>query len=614
MNNISKYGLLASLCLGYIAAKTQIAMWYCQYGLIAIVVCSLLLICILFNKTNWKYSGWFCLFSSYSALFLLGVVYYNMRYEPTSVQSNSYYYVSTIVDTLPTHSSNIGYKVSVITSYDADLRNEMILPRPFYMNMYCKKDSNTRSFNPNDTLIIHGDFQAYHGNNIPDAFDYDTYCMKQHIFGWIYVSSSQCEHFISNDTFSHRGGGLDYCKNYCMSRLDSLSMGAKKRHFLKSIILGDKRDLDASLVESFRIAGLAHILAISGLHIGLIYTVLLFLLRVRFHRNWTDWLKQIMVVLVVWGYVCIIGFPMSALRVAIMLTLVHIYRLFVESEWSSIHLLWLTAMGILIYQPEALFDLSFQFSFSAVLGLLLFIPKTNRWFAMSHKDLKKKHLFLYDIRRKSFDFFCVCIVAQVFVAPLAIYYFHYFSLYFWLSALLLPLFTFILYGGLLILLPIPYLTWIVVKIEDLLLSTLFYCSHFIADLPYSKIEIWFNKIDLFLYFLLIIFLYYLLFSKSRRYRRKAVVGCSILLVVLFSYHEYSDYSLEHSCETLLYQKNHVVALNYLDATHNVVIANDSSIVEFSPFKMHWQHRHACIPIYAVTDSVAQEYVKLLNKE
>lgn len=615
MNNISKYGLLASLCLGYITAKTQIAMWYCQYGLIAIVVCILLLICILFNRTNWKYSGWFCLFSSYSALFLVGVVYYNMRYEPTNVQSNSYYYVSTIVDTLPIHSNNRAYKVSVINSYDADLKNEMILPRPFYMNVYCKKDSSNRRFNPNDTLIIHGDFQAYHSNSIPDAFDYDTYCMKQHIFGWMYIPSSlQCVHLVSNHTLLRPDKGLDYCKNYCTSRLDSLNMSGKKRHFLKSIILGDKHDLDSKLIESFRIAGLAHILAISGLHIGLIYTVLLFLLRVRFHRIWIDWLKQIIVVLVVWGYVCIIGCPMSALRVAIMLTLVHVYRLFVESEWSSIHLLWLTAMGILIYEPEALFDLSFQFSFSAVLGLLLFIPKTNRWFAMSHKDLKKKHLSFYDMSRKCFDFFCVCIVAQVFVAPLAIYYFHYFSLYFWLSALLLPLFTLILYGGLLMLLPIPYFTWIVVKIEDFLLSILFYSSQFIANLPYSKIEIWFDKIDLFLYFVLVIFIYYLLFCKNRKFRKQAVMGCGIMLVVLFSYHEYSVFTLEHSCETLLYQKNHVIALNYLDADHNVVIANDSSIVTYSPFKMHWKHRHARIPSYTVTHSVAQEYAKLLNEK
>lgn len=614
MNNISKYGLLASLCLGYIAARTQITMWYCQYGLIAMIIFVLMLTSILFYKTNWKYSGWFCLFCSYSALFLLSFCYYNMRYTQPKVGSNANYYVTRIIDTLPIHSQNLAFKLSVLNAYDTNLVNLSDLPDPFYMHIYCKKDSNHLNLSTNDTLIIHGDFHAYTSTTIPDFFDYDSYCLKQHVLGWMYLVDSQWLKIASNHSNKSIKKSLEYCRHYCVLRLDSLNLGIQKRHFLKSILLGDKRDLDDVLLDSFRVAGLAHILAISGLHIGLIYTVLLFLLRIHFHRNWIDWLKQIVLILVVWMYVCVIGCPMSALRVAIMLTLVHVYRLFVESEWSSIHLLWLTAMGILIYEPDALFNLSFQFSFSAVLGLLLFIPKTNRWFALAHKDLKKKHPFYYEGLRKVFDFFCVCIVAQLFVAPLAIYYFHYFSLYFWLSAFLLPIFTFILYGGLLLLIPIPYISLLIEWFENILLSVLFRSSRVIADLPYAKMEIWCDKIDLLLYFILIALLYFVLFEKRRRFRKRAMVGYGFMFVMLFWYHEYASFSLENRCETLLYQKEHVIALNYLEPSINVVISNDSSVIRYCPFKRHWQHRRACHPSFIITDSVAQESVKLLDKE
>lgn len=614
MNNISKYGLLVSLCLGYIVARTQTTMWYCQYGLIATIISVFMLISLLCYKTNWKYSGWFCLFSSYGALFLLGYIYYNMRYTQPKVESNTNYYVTSIVDTIPIHSQNLAYKVMVLNAYDTNLVELLDLPNPFYMNIYCKQDSSDLKISINDTLIIHADFHAYHNTTVPDAFDYDSYCLKQHILGWMYLVDSQWIKLASNNSNKMVSSSLDYCRNYCISRIDSLNLDVEKRHFLKSILLGDKKDLDQSLLDSFRVAGLAHILAISGLHIGLIYTILLFLLRIRFHRNWIDWLKQIVLISIVWLYVCIIGCPMSALRVAIMLTLVHIYRLFVESEWSSLHLLWLTAIGILIYEPEALFDLSFQFSFSAVLGLLLFIPKTNRWFALNHKELKKRNLFCYEILRKVFDFFCVCVVAQLFVAPLSIYYFHYFSLYFWLSALLLPVFTLILYGGILLLIPIPYVSLLIEWFENSLLSVLFRSSRVIANLPYAQMEIWWNKVELFLYFVLIGLLYFMLFSKSCCFRKRAMIGYGLVFVVLFWYHEYSAFSLKNRCETLLYQKEHVIAMNYLESCSNVVLCNDSSIIQYTPFKMYWKHRRACKPIYIITDSVAQKYLEVLDKK
>lgn len=187
-----------------------------------------------------------------------------------------------------------------------------------------------------------------------------------------------------------------------------------------AMTLGDKSALTQELKEVYAVTGASHVLALSGLHLGIIYG---FLSLFVFSR-WRS-LMQVLLVLSIWAFVFLVGLPTSVVRSALMLSVYALCSLG-HRERMSVNTLAFTAIVVLTVNPQSLFDVGFQMSFMAVLAILVVVPLTDRFvsqaYLQSHRCLK----WLWGMT-------AVSVAAQLGVAPLIAYYFGRFSVCFLLT-------------------------------------------------------------------------------------------------------------------------------------------------------------------------------------
>lgn len=239
-----------------------------------------------------------------------------------------------------------------------------------------------------------------------------------------------------------------------------------------AMALGDKSALTHELRDTYSVSGASHVLALSGLHLGIIYCMLWLLLP---HRRWPA-VSQTIILIVMWLYVLLVGMPVSVVRSAVMLT---VYGLLSISHRNkmSVNALAFTAIVMLMWNPEWLFDIGFQLSFMAVLAILLFVPVFEDVF--SAKYLQEHRLVRY-----VWGLVAVSVSAQIGVAPLLAYYFGRLSTYFLLTNFIVLPAAYIILGFSLIVLLFPSLAYILLYIVDTLNAVLFR----ITSIPGSSID------------------------------------------------------------------------------------------------------------------------------
>lgn len=245
-----------------------------------------------------------------------------------------------------------------------------------------------------------------------------------------------------------------------VERYRSMGLTGDALGTVSALTLGYKGDLDRGVIQSFQRSGAAHVLAVSGLHTGLVYVMIVFLItlgkKIKPLYESTFWraLQSVLILLLLWGYAVLTGLSPSVVRSALMLTLVEIAR-FCSRPPLTLNIVLFSAALILAFRPSDLFNVSFQLSYSAVIAIVVFSP------------LFTQHRF---------DLVWVSMAAQLGTIPFTLYYFHQLSNYFLLTNLIvLPLATILVPLGLatLVLGTVPYLgtvlVWCLQKGTELML-------------------------------------------------------------------------------------------------------------------------------------------------
>ena len=223
-----------------------------------------------------------------------------------------------------------------------------------------------------------------------------------------------------------------------MSGKLSADVAAKDaREVTEAMVLGDKSALDSGLKDSYSVSGASHLLALSGLHLGVIYMVLS-LLFVRY--PWSA-AGQAVSVAAIWAYVLIVGLPVSVVRAAAMITLYAAVAVRGHRVVSP-NALALTATVMLVVNPSCLWDVGFQMSFAAVLAIFVF-------FGPIYNVFPKEWLMTHRIGRWLWSVVSVSVAAQIGAGPLVLFYFGRFSTYFLLTNIVvMPLATLAIYVAL----------------------------------------------------------------------------------------------------------------------------------------------------------------------
>ncbi|MGU3375398.1 ComEC/Rec2 family competence protein [Chryseobacterium sp. M5A1_1a] len=244
-------------------------------------------------------------------------------------------------------------------------------------------------------------------------FDYARYLKRKNIEYQIYLSKEilSVERNDINLTDNVKQHRLDVLK-----KIDQAELSGKTREFLKGIILADRTEMDVGTVQDFNKSGLVHFLAISGTHIVVIFGIFYFLI-VRLTPLQFRKYAVILSLGFIWLFAAFIGFGNSVLRSCIMLSVYFIFVL-LQRKPDLLHSLALSAFVILILDTQQLFDVGFQLSFMAVLGIFWLNQPLLKYFPRQDNYFKKL----------IFNTITISLSAQVATLPLVLYYFHQFSL------------------------------------------------------------------------------------------------------------------------------------------------------------------------------------------
>lgn len=253
--------------------------------------------------------------------------------------------------------------------------------------------------------------------------------------------------FISRDSWHRGGDGFSHLSNIQRLRLRALQWrstlvqriispddDSDAQAVLAAMVLGDKSELSKELRATYSATGASHILALSGLHLGIIY---LLLTRLTLGRR-RMWLTQVPVVLGIWAFALITGLSTSVVRAAMMISLYAVFSLGGRRQ-SPLGVLSFTAIIMLLFNSDSLYDIGFQLSFMAMLGILIFVPLFERMVSI-------RWLMEHRVVKWLMAMMTMSMAAQLTTAPLVAYHFGRFSTYFLLTNLLaIPIATLILY-------------------------------------------------------------------------------------------------------------------------------------------------------------------------
>ena len=256
-----------------------------------------------------------------------------------------------------------------------------------------------------DILRCHTTIEPIRNSTIPEAFDYAEYMSRQ---GFLYRTHITHADFIKAGYEPSLMATADKLKKILIKNIRQLRLSPEASNFAIALFSGDRSFIDDETRDLFRDAGLAHILAVSGLHIGIVATIVTLLLApLNFGKLRS--LKWLLSLLAIWGYAFFTGLAPSSCRAAIMasfmLTAFLIRRN--NSVWNAF---FAAAVFILLFDPYSLVDAGFQLSFLSVGGILLFAPKLT---------FGRKPVWRYLSATVA-----VPVSAQLGTLALTIYYFH----------------------------------------------------------------------------------------------------------------------------------------------------------------------------------------------
>lgn len=335
------------------------------------------------------------------------------------------------------------------------------------------KDSLAPLVRPGDVLMVHAELSPPTRTPDPGGFDVRAWSAARGIHDQGFVEAGQWRHL------AHRWRWTDLflpAQERVWQWLDRSGLPDRERAVVLALLLGIRNELDVEQKDAFARSGTMHVLAVSGMHVALIYWVLMALLKPLGGSAGARWSRALIALLVLWGYAGITGATPSVLRATVMCSLFVIASL-TERRSATLNTLAGSAMLLLIWDPRMLFQLSFQLSFLAVLGIVLcYDPIRRLWYPGNV------------VLRYCWSLIAVSLAAQLFTTPLSLAVFKAFPVWFLpANIIIVTLVNIGVVGGMLLLLtlPVPVLGPFIADALGGLVLLLGSVGRFFADAPFA---------------------------------------------------------------------------------------------------------------------------------
>jgi competence protein ComEC len=430
--------------------------------------------------------------------------------------------------------------------------------------LYLKKDPAFKNLTYGSTIVLRKPLQEIAASGNPGGFDYKRYSLFQGITHQVYLMPGDFE-LLPGKKIKYLQQFIYDSREWVLNALRKNIAGDKELGLGEAILVGYKNDLDKELVQSYSNTGVVHVIAISGLHLGLIYALLFRLFKPLQRRKKWRRLAPLMIISGLWLFSLLTGAQPSVLRSALMFTCV-VSAEFLGQKTSILNSLACSAFILLCINPYWLWDVGFQLSYAAVLSLVLFMRHIYNWFYFKNK--------LIDL---AWQLNAVTLSAQVLTLPFCIFHFHQFPNYFLLTNFLaVPLSSLILMIeiALCLLSFIPALAAFIGKILSQLIIAMNLYVERIEILPWSLWEgIQINPVQAILLAIMVCTLSYWLINRS-------VNGLVIALSAFLGFaslRSYSFFKTANQQTIIIYNIPQTPAIDFVEGRHYFFVG-DSSLI------------------------------------
>ncbi|MFN8428744.1 MAG: ComEC/Rec2 family competence protein [Spirosomataceae bacterium] len=429
--------------------------------------------------------------------------------------------------------------------------------------LYFNKEAGTYP-NFGEVFAIRNNLREIEPPKNPLEFDYKNYQQRKNIFSHQFLRKGD---FIKtgkhnlNPVFTF----ANYLNVYTHRVFSSFLETPKQLGVAEALIGGMKAELDFETKQWYSATGAIHVLAVSGMHVAILFWVLNASLGLVLNRKRLPFIITILALL--WTYAVFTGLSPSVCRSTVMFSMIQL-GIYFRRDDNPVNTLILSAIILLIIMPNWLYDVGFQLSYMAVLGILVLLP-----------SLKSAITFRNRLLRWFWEISMVSIAAQIFTLPLTLYYFHQFPNYFLIanplvsivSTLLLPL-------GLVVLLiyPVPvigsFLGVILKYTIDVLNGVVFYIQNLPNALT-TGLQISILSVAL-LYLFIWIFVKYLEYPEARYAKSMALIA-----LVLSSMGLYKVYEQNRQLELTFHFIPNGSGLSFIKGRNATFISTDSLVNE-----------------------------------
>lgn len=391
----------------------------------------------------------------------------------------------------------------------------------------------------------------------PNQFDYKSYLKKKYIYHQLFISNTSLLK-VSSKTHTLFGIANTF-RDHINSKLKLYNFKSDELAIINALLLGQRQDISEEVYSSYTNAGAIHILAVSGLHVGIILLILSFVLKPIERYRHGKLIKTILLVLILWGFALIAGLSASVTRAVTMFSVVAI-AINLKRPTNIYNTLAISMFIILLFKPLFLFDVGFQLSYLAVFAIVTIDPYLyNLW---------QPKNWLLD---KYWHTLTITISAQFGIIPISLYYFHQFPGLFFISNLvIIPLLGLILGFGILVIL-LAIINMLPLFIASIFGNTISLMNNFVSWISKQEAflfkEIPFNILYVLASYLLIIFGMSFIIKRRKIYLKLGLLSIIIFQSVFF----YTNFSKPKNEFVVFHKSRHTLLGN---TTHNKMVISD----------------------------------------
>lgn len=410
-----------------------------------------------------------------------------------------------------------------VLKISAFFRNDSVFKTNEKVMVYFAKSEKASRLKPGEQIVFDRTPQPVENSIDLNGFDYAGYLERKRIYRQVYLPDSR---WIESGMFTHNFLILaERTRLQMLEIFRNQDLGEKELNVLSALTLGYKRGLDPETKRVFSAAGAMHVLAVSGLHVGIVFMILSFFLSFLKKRKRGEIAYLLVMITSLWCFAFLTGLSPSVSRAAAMFTIVVIASVFKKSS-NIYQSLVASAFVLLLLNPNNLFEVGFQLSYAAVFGIVFLQPRLNKIFT-----------FRFRVSRYFWALLTTSVAAQIATFPLSAFYFNQFPTFFWVSNLvvipaagiLIPLgISLLFFGGIpLIAVPLTKITGFVLQLVIQFLET-------VEKFPLSVLEFSVHRIELIFLYLTMFFSFIFIASKKKVFFKRAIFLLFILLSTSFA--------------------------------------------------------------------------------